>query len=50
MVRGTGVQSQVVIPKTQKMVLDAALFNTQHNKLRIKGKNSSLPKESSDTI
>ena len=27
-----------VIPKTQKMVLDAALFNTQHFKVRIKGK------------
>ena len=27
-----------VIPKTQKMVLDAALFNTQHYKVRIKGK------------
>ena len=27
-----------VIPKTQKMVLDAALLNTQHYKLRINGK------------
>ena len=27
-----------VIPKTQKMVLDAALLNTQLYKLRIKGK------------
>ena len=27
-----------VIPKTQKMVLDAALFNTQHYKVRVKGK------------
>ena len=27
-----------VIPKTQKMVLDAALLNTQHYKLRNKGK------------
>ena len=27
-----------VIPKTQKMVLDAALVNTQHYKVRIKGK------------
>ena len=26
-----------VIPKTQKMVLDAALFNTQYFKVRIKG-------------
>ena len=27
-----------VVPKTQKMVLDAALLNTQHYKVRIKGK------------
>ena len=27
-----------LIPKTQKMVLDAALLSTQHNKVRIKGK------------
>ena len=27
-----------VIPKTQKMVFDAALLNTQHYKARIKGK------------
>ena len=27
-----------VISKTQKMVLDAALLNTQHYKVRIKGK------------
>ena len=27
-----------VIPKTQKTVLDAALLNTQHYKVRIKGK------------
>ena len=27
-----------VIPKTQKMVLDASLLNTQKNKVRIKGK------------
>ena len=27
-----------VIPKTQKMVLDSALLNTQHYKIRIKGK------------
>ena len=40
-----------VIPKTQKMVLDAALFNTQHYKIWIKGKvgqswerSSALPK------
>ena len=38
MIRETGVQFQVVIPKTQKMVLDAALLNTQHYKVRILGK------------
>ena len=27
-----------VIPKTQKMILDATLLNTQHYKVRIKGK------------
>ena len=27
-----------VIPKTQKMVVDASLLNTQHYKVRIKGK------------
>ena len=27
-----------VIPKTQKMVFDASLLNTQHYKVRIKGK------------
>ena len=27
-----------VIPKTQKMVLDASLLNTQHYKMQIKGK------------
>ena len=27
-----------IIPKTQKMVLDAYLLNTQHYKVRIKGK------------
>ena len=27
-----------VIPKSQKMVLDATLLNTQHYKIRIKGK------------
>ena len=26
-----------VIPKTQKMVLDASSLNTQHHKVRIKG-------------
>ena len=39
-----------VIPKTQKMVLDASLLNTQHCKVQIKGrveqsreKSSALP-------
>ena len=27
-----------VLPKIQKMVLDAALLNTEHYKVRIKGK------------
>ena len=27
-----------LIPKTQKIVLDAALLNTQHYKVRIKGR------------
>ena len=38
---GPGDQGLVpgrVIPKTQKMVLDATLLNTQHYKVRIKGK------------
>ena len=35
MVWETGVQSQV---ESLKMVLDAALLNTQHYKVRIKGK------------
>ena len=39
MVQETGVQSLVeIIAKTQKMVLDAALFSTQHYKVRIMGK------------
>ena len=33
-----GLISGRVIPKTQKMVLDATLLNTQHYKVRIKGK------------
>ena len=40
-VNGLGDRSSIpgqVIPMTQKMVLDAALLNTQHYKLRIKGK------------
>ncbi len=38
MARVTWVQSQVVLPKTQKMVLYATLLNTQHYKMRIKSK------------
>ena len=36
--RGRGSIPGRVIPKTQKMVLYAALLNTQHYKVRIKGK------------
>ena len=35
---GLGSISGRVIPKTQKLVLDASLLNTQHYKVRIKGK------------
>ena len=38
---GPGDRSSIpgrVIPKTQKMVLDATLLDTQHYKVRIKGK------------
>ena len=38
---GPGDQDSIpsrVIPPTQKMVLDAIFLNTQHYKLRIKGK------------
>ena len=38
MVRETGVQSQVESYQNSKMVLDAPLLNTQHYKVRIKGK------------
>ena len=39
MVWETGVQiSGRIIPKIKKMVLDAALLNTQHYKVKIKGK------------
>ena len=37
MPRETGVQSQVESSKIQKMVLNAALLNTQHYKVRKKG-------------
>ncbi len=38
---GPGVPGSIpgkVIPKTHKMVIDAALLSTQHYKVRIKGK------------
>ena len=38
MVRKTWIQSHDVIPKTQKIVLDAILLCTQHYTVRIKGK------------
>ena len=38
-----------VIPKTQKMVLDVTLLNTQHYKLRIKSKEEQ-PRERSSTL
>ena len=40
-VNGSGDQSSIpgrVIPKTQKVVLDAALLSTQHYQVQIKGK------------
>ena len=38
MIQETGVQSQVGHTKDFKMVLDTILLNTQHYKVRIKGK------------
>ena len=38
MVLETGVQSQRLKPKTQKMVLDAALLNAHHYKVWIRVK------------
>ena len=49
---GPGDRSSIpgqVIPKTQKMVLDANLLNTQHSKVTIKGK-VEQSKERSNTI
>ena len=34
-----------VIPKTQKMILDDSLLNTQHYELWIKGKGTNLEEE-----
>ena len=48
MVRKTGVPIPGrVITKTQEMVLDAALLNTQHYKVRINGKVEQCKEESS---
>ena len=47
---GPGDQGSIpgrVIPKTKKMVLDAALLNTQHYKVRITGKVEQSGKRSS---
>ena len=44
-----GSVSGRVIPKTFKMVLDTYLFNTQHSKVRIKGK-VELAKEKSSAL
>ena len=39
MIRETGVQSQVEsYQRLKKMILDVTLLNTQHYKVRIKGK------------
>ena len=45
--RDRGSIPRRVIHKTQKMVLDATLFSTQHNKVRIKGKVEQSRKRSS---
>ena len=44
---GRGSISGRVISKTQKMVLDATLLNTQHYKVRIKGKMEQSREQSS---
>ena len=50
MVKETGVQSQVEsYQRLKNMVLDAALFNTQQYKVRIKGKVEQF-KECSSTL
>ena len=43
--RDLGSIPDQVIPKTQKMVFDTCLLNTQHYKVRIKGKRSNSEKE-----
>ena len=50
MARETGVQSQVESYQSlKKMILDTALLNTQHYKVRIKGKEE-LSKEKSSAL
>ena len=47
---GPGDQGSIpgrIIPKTQEMVLDATLLNTQHYKLRIKGQEEQSRERSS---
>ena len=39
MARRPGFNPMGVIPKTQKMVLDATLLNPQHYKVRVKKEN-----------
>ena len=49
-INGSGDRGSIlgrVIPKTQKMVIDAALLNIQHYKVRIKGKVEKSRKRSS---
>ena len=45
-----GLIPDQVIPKTQKMVLDAALLNTQHYKVQIKGKEERFKEKSSTLV
>ena len=48
---GPGDQGSIpgrIIPKTQKMVLDAALLNTQHYKVQIKVKGEQSRERSSN--
>ena len=50
MAQGTGAQSQVEsYQKTEKVVLDTSLLNTQHYKVRFKGKEEQS-KERSSTL
>ena len=48
MIQETGVQSQIrSYQRLKKMVLDTSLLNTQHYKVRIKGKVEQLRERSS---